>query len=70
MVDTSADIIEKVKETKTAFFTPVIAHEIFYKLVNDYFILNENDLNAWDADPEAYGWYRMYTCNIIFFFLI
>ncbi len=42
---------------KANFFTPIIAHEIFYKLVNEYLVLTEKDLTAWDADPEAYGQY-------------
>lgn len=52
------------KTAKSEFFTPVIAHEICYKLINEYFILTEKDLTAWDADPEAYG---LCTVVIVFF---
>ncbi|XP_065222298.1 importin-11 [Planococcus citri] len=68
----SGDLDERPKElaakvtiakmAKSKFFTPVIAHEICYKLINEYFILTEKDLTAWDADPEAYAAEELGEC--------
>lgn len=53
--------VAKVKNAKDAFFTPAVAHDICYKLINEYFVLNERDLAFWDSDPEGYG--ELYNRN-------
>lgn len=49
------DPVHQVRRARNEFFRPVIVQEIFFKLVNEYLVLNEKDLTAWDTDPEAYG---------------
>lgn len=49
------DSVHQVRRARNEFFSPEIIQEIFFKLVNEYLVLNEKDLNAWYEDPEAYG---------------
>lgn len=40
---------------KQNFFTPEVITDICRKLVGHYFILTQDELDAWDADPEAFS---------------
>lgn len=56
-------IIEMTKEPETlrahqikmGFFQPNILAEICRKLVSHYFLLKQDDLELWDADPETFA---------------
>lgn len=38
-----------------SFFTPDAIADICRKLVGHYFVLTQDELDAWDADPEAFS---------------
>lgn len=58
-----AKILELTKEPETlrahqikiAFFQPSTLTEMCRKLVSQYFILTQDDLDMWDSDPETFA---------------
>lgn len=45
----------RAHKIKQGFFTPAVVSDIGRKLVGHYFILTQDELNEWDADPEAFS---------------
>lgn len=45
----------RAHEIKQDFFKPEIVSDICRKLVGHYFILTKDELEMWDADPEAFS---------------
>lgn len=42
-------------EIKQSVLTPVVISDICRKLVGHYFVLTQDELDIWDADPEAFS---------------
>ncbi|XP_045467255.1 importin-11 isoform X2 [Harmonia axyridis] len=45
----------QARDIKLNFFQPNILTEICRRLVTHYFILNQDELDMWDADPETFA---------------
>ena len=48
-------IIKQAYEIKMTFFTADTLREICHRLLLDYFVLSQEDLEMWNDDPEEYS---------------
>ncbi|EDO30947.1 predicted protein [Nematostella vectensis] len=52
--DDSSQNILAAHQTKMSFFTPSVLTEIINRIIMHYFLLNHNELDNWESDPEDY----------------
>ncbi|KAK9880322.1 hypothetical protein WA026_010202 [Henosepilachna vigintioctopunctata] len=45
----------RASDIKLSFFQPAILTEICKRLVTHYFVLTQDELDTWDADPESFA---------------